>query len=178
MRYYINTYGNLHDNILGGVHMNKKISFIILFTLFILSIIIISIYINAKSEDKMLGKENVSKPNEYDLVNNNKEEIYMEIKHVNADNFENEVLKSNQIVIIDFYAEWCTPCQMLSKVIQDFANERNDIKVVKINIDEEERLATDYRVMSIPTLVVIKNGEEVNRSVGLIDKEKISDLIK
>ena len=102
----------------------------------------------------------------------------MEIIKVNNQNFEEEVIKSEKPVLIDFYADWCGPCKMLSPIIDEIAEENSDIKVVKVNVDDSQDLAMKYQVMSIPTLVVIKNGEEVNRSVGLIDKSQVANLIK
>ena len=100
------------------------------------------------------------------------------IASVNNKNFEKEVLNSEKTVLIDFYADWCGPCKMLSRVVEQFASENENIKVVKINVDDEQNLAIEYGVMSIPTLVVIKNGQEVNRSVGLISKDDILNLVK
>ena len=102
----------------------------------------------------------------------------MEIIKVNSQNFEEEVIKSEKPVLIDFYADWCGPCKMLSPIIDEIAEENSEIKVVKVNVDDSQDLAMKYQVMSIPTLVVIKNGEEVNRSVGLIDKAQVVNLIK
>ena len=102
----------------------------------------------------------------------------MEIIKVNSQNFEEEVIKSEKPVLIDFYADWCGPCKMLSPIIDEIAEENSEIKVVKVNVDDAQDLAMKYQVMSIPTLVVIKNGEEVNRSVGLIDKSQVANLIK
>ena len=102
----------------------------------------------------------------------------MEIIKVNGQNFEEEVIKSEKPVLIDFYADWCGPCKMLSPIIDEIAEENSEIKVVKVNVDDSQDLAMKYQVMSIPTLVVIKNGEEVNRSVGLIDKAQVLNLIK
>ena len=101
----------------------------------------------------------------------------MKIIKVNSQNFEEEVIKSEKPVLIDFYADWCGPCKMLSPIIDEIAEENSDIKVVKVNVDDSQDLAMKYQVMSIPTLVVIKNGEEVNRSVGLIDKSQVLNLI-
>ena len=101
----------------------------------------------------------------------------MEILKVNSQNFEEEVLKSEKPVLVDFYADWCGPCKMLSPIVDEVAEENTDIKVVKVNVDDAQDLAMKYQVMSIPTLVVIKNGEEVNRSVGLIDKSQVLNLI-
>ena len=102
----------------------------------------------------------------------------MEILKINEDNFEKEVLESEKTVLIDFFADWCGPCKMLSPIIEQFAKENEKVKVVKINVDELPDLAVKYGVRSIPTLVVIKNSEEVNRSVGLIDKSEILELVK
>ena len=102
----------------------------------------------------------------------------MEIIKVNSQNFEEEVIKSEKPVLIDFYADWCGPCKMLSPIIDEIAEENSEIKVVKVNVDDSQDLAMKYQVMSIPTLVVIKNGSEINRSVGLIDKAQILNLIK
>ena len=102
----------------------------------------------------------------------------MEIIKVNSQNFEEEVIKSEKPVLIDFYADWCGPCKMLSPIIDEIAEENSEIKVVKVNVDDSQDLAMKYQVMSIPTLVVIKNGEEANRSVGLIDKSQVVNLIK
>jgi len=102
----------------------------------------------------------------------------MMIIQVNRNNFEKEVLNSEKTVLIDFYADWCGPCKMLSPVVEQFASENEEIKVVKINVDDEQDLAIEYGVMSIPTLVVIKNGQEVNRSVGLVSNDDILNLVK
>lgn len=102
----------------------------------------------------------------------------MEIMKVSKENFEKEVLQSDKKVLIDFYADWCGPCKMLSPIVAEFAKENDTVKVVKINIDENEELAVQYGVMSIPTLVVIENGETKNTSVGLISKSEIEELVK
>jgi len=93
------------------------------------------------------------------------------------DNFENEALNSEIPVLIDFYAEWCGPCRMLGPVIDEIAEETTTFKVGKVNIDEQPELATKYQVMSVPTLVVIKNGEVVNRVTGVTPKQKILDML-
>ena len=102
----------------------------------------------------------------------------MEILKVNSQNFEEEVLKSEKTVLVDFYADWCGPCKMLSPIVDQVAEENEDIKVVKVNVDDAQDLARKYQVMSIPTLVVIKEGKEINRSVGLIDKNQVVNMIK
>lgn len=100
------------------------------------------------------------------------------IINVTRENFQTEVLNSEKTVLIDFYADWCGPCKMLSRVVEQFASENENVKVVKINVDDEQDLAVEYGVMSIPTLVVIKNGQEVNRSVGLVSKDEIVNIVK
>ena len=102
----------------------------------------------------------------------------MEVLKVTSNNFEEEVIKCEKTVLVDFYAEWCGPCKMLSPIIDEIAKENTDIKVVKVNVDEAQDLAMRYQVMSIPTLVIIKNGQQINKSVGLRDKEEIINMIK
>lgn len=103
----------------------------------------------------------------------------MSVITLNKNNFEEEVLKSEKQVLIDFWASWCGPCRMMSPVIDEIAEEMGDsIKVGKINIDEEKELAIKYDVMSIPTFIVFKNGNEVGRSVGVQDKEEIKAMLK
>ena len=99
------------------------------------------------------------------------------ITTVTKDNFAQEVLDADKPVLVDFWAAWCTPCRMLSPVVDEVAAEREDIKVCKINIDEEGELAIRYGVMSIPTLIVFKGGEIVNKSIGLIPKDEILALL-
>ncbi len=100
------------------------------------------------------------------------------VKVVTEENFEEEVLKSDKKVLIDFYADWCGPCKMLSPIVEEVAKENPDIKVVKIDVDLNNDLSYKYKAYSIPTLVVIENGEEVNRAVGAIPKESVIDLLK
>lgn len=101
----------------------------------------------------------------------------MSVITLTSQNFESEVLKSEKTVLIDFWASWCGPCRMLSPVVDAIAEERSDIKVGKINVDEEPELAGRYGVMSIPTLVVIQGGQVKNKSVGVIPKEAIIKLL-
>ena len=152
--------------------MKKKIIWFIIFALFVVGIIIASIFINRKGLEYLQGSGQTN------IINENKEEESMNVIKVNDSTFEQEVLKSNIPVLVDFYADWCGPCKMLSPTIDEVANENDDVKVVKVNVDESQEVAIKYQVMSIPTLVVIKNGNEVNRSVGLIDKEEILSMIK
>lgn len=107
-----------------------------------------------------------------------KGEKIMAVLEVKKDSFETEVLKAKETVLVDFFAEWCGPCKMLSPVVDEIAEEVSGIKVCKVNVDNEPELAMKYGVMSIPTLVVIRDGNEVNKSVGLVSKEEILELIK
>ena len=97
--------------------------------------------------------------------------------HINKENFQQEVLHSDKPVLVDFWASWCGPCQMVLPIMDEIADERSDIKVCKINVDEQKELARQFRVMSIPTLAVFENGEMVNRSTGAKPKEQILQMI-
>jgi thioredoxin 1 len=102
----------------------------------------------------------------------------MPIIKVTKDNFEEEVKNSTVPVLCDFNAGWCGPCKVLGPIVEEIASERDDIKVVSIDIDEEEDLVDEYEVFSIPCLVLVKNGEEAGRSVGLKGKAEIIDFIE
>ena len=93
-------------------------------------------------------------------------------------NFENEVLRSDKPVLLDFYADWCGPCKMLSPVVDEIAGEVSGCKVVKLNVDEAPNVAARYNVMSIPTLMVFRQGEAVDRSVGVQSKQHILNMLK
>ncbi len=101
----------------------------------------------------------------------------MSVMKINKENFENEVIRSNKPVILDFYADWCGPCRMVGPIVSEIANERNDIRVGKINVDEQPELAAQFGVMSIPTLMVIKEGKVVNTSVGAKPKGQILAML-
>ena len=101
----------------------------------------------------------------------------MSAVHITKDNFNSEVLQSDRTVLLDFWASWCGPCRMVSPVIDEIAEERSDIFVGKINVDEQRELAAQFGVMSIPTLVVLKTGREVNRSVGAKPKSQILAML-
>lgn len=98
--------------------------------------------------------------------------------HITSDNFESEVMKSDKPVLLDFWASWCGPCQMLLPIIEELAGEVTDAKICKVNVDEQPELADKYGVMSIPTLVVVKDGKTVNTSVGVQPKDKILEMLK
>lgn len=185
--------------------MISKIITIILVILFIVGVVLASVIVNNYNVE--IGKENVgtgenissnnnesnnsnnvendnqNKDNEINNEeindnNNEKESEVMEILEMTNELFEEEVLKSEKTVLIDFYADWCGPCKMMAPVVERVASENSDLKVVKVNIDNEEELAIKYMVMSIPTFVVIKNGEEVDRIVGAVDKPTLESIIK
>ena len=101
----------------------------------------------------------------------------MSVIEANKDNFEKEVLKSEKKVLVDFNAEWCGPCKMLKPIVDEIAESNDNIKVVSVNIDDEDELAEEYNIFSIPCLVVIDKGKEVKRNVGLISKDDIESLI-
>ena len=103
----------------------------------------------------------------------------MSVVNLNESNFEEEVIKSERPVLIDFWASWCGPCRMMSPVIDKIAEDMKDqVKVCKINIDEEQSLAVKYNVMSIPTFIVFKNGKEEARSIGVQDEAEIVNMLK
>lgn len=101
----------------------------------------------------------------------------MSVIKINNENFANEVLNSDKTVLLDFYADWCAPCRMLGPVVAEIAEERSDIKVGKINVDEQSELASQFQVMSIPMLAVIKDGKLVNRAVGYRSKDEIKKML-
>lgn len=101
----------------------------------------------------------------------------MSVVKLTTENFEQEVLQSSQTVLVDFYADWCGPCKMMSPVIDEIAKERTDIKVGKLNIDEEMEVAQKYRVMSIPTFIVFKNGEAVQKDMGAKPKNAVLEML-
>ena len=101
----------------------------------------------------------------------------MNVLHITKDTVDAEVLKSDKPVLLDFWASWCGPCRMLSPVLDEIAAEREDIKVCKVNVDEESQLANRYGIMTIPTLMVIQDGNIVNQSVGVQPKAKILDML-
>lgn len=98
--------------------------------------------------------------------------------HITKENFESEVLKSDKPVLLDFWAEWCGPCQMLLPVVEELAGETTDSKICKINVDEQPELAAKFNVMTIPTLVVMKEGKVAHTSVGVKPKSAILDMLK
>lgn len=98
--------------------------------------------------------------------------------HVTGDTFETEVLQSEKPVIVDFWATWCGPCQMMGPIMDEIADERTDIKVCKVDVDENPEIARKYIVLSIPMLFVFKNGEIANRIVGALSKEDVLQMVE
>ena len=101
----------------------------------------------------------------------------MPIIHINPENFPMEVLNSTKPVLVDFFATWCGPCQALGPILEELSDERTDIKVCKVDVDENKALARKYRVMSVPTLMVVKDGEVVKRSTGAATKDEILAML-
>ena len=101
----------------------------------------------------------------------------MSVIKISKENFASEVLNSNKPVLLDFYADWCGPCRMVGPIVTEIANERSDVKVGKINVDEQPELAAQFQVISIPMLAVIKNGKLENQVVGYRSKEQIEAML-
>ncbi len=102
----------------------------------------------------------------------------MSVIHINKSNYEAEVLQSDKTVLIDFYADWCGPCRMVGPIVEEIAAEHLEYKICKVNVDEEQELAAQFGVMSIPSLFVLKNGKVVNQTLGAQPKARILDLLQ
>ena len=142
--------------------MKNKILIVIGTIFFIIIMIILSRFLNNRNKVEI----------------SNEEESGMEILSVTSAIFEEEVLNSDKTVLVDFYADWCGPCKAYSPIVESVAAENEDIKVVKINVDNSQDIAIKYQVMSIPTTVVIKNGQEINRAVGMMSKSDLLEMVK
>ncbi|MGM9641626.1 MAG: thioredoxin [Eubacteriales bacterium] len=101
----------------------------------------------------------------------------MSVIKITKDNFENEVINSEMPVLLDFYADWCGPCRMVSPIVDEIAEERDDVKVGKINVDDEVELANLFRINSIPSLVVMSGGKVVNQAIGARSKEQLLAML-
>ena len=108
---------------------------------------------------------------------NDREDYKMTAININKNNFQNEVMNSDKTVLLDFWAPWCAPCRMVVPIIEEIASERPDIKVGKINVDEQPELASKFGIMSIPTLVVMKNGKIVTKVSGARPKKAILEML-
>ena len=159
--------------------MKEKQSFIILIVILIVIIGTALILYERFSQNGNDVESNVIvEANVESNISENNENAKSDVLNIESSNFETEVIKSEKKVLIDFYADWCGPCQKLSPIVDKFAEEHSEIKVVRIDIDAQEELADRYNIRSIPTLVVIENGEEINRVIGLVSEEKIIELCK
>lgn len=143
--------------------MKKKIIITISIVLFILALVAINIFLN--SQNNIEAKQKPVKQEE-------------KIIEITGQNFEEEVLKSEIPVLVDFYATWCGPCKVLSPILEEIAQENEMVKFVRVDVDKEDDIAMQYKIMSIPTLVLIQNGEEKDRIIGLVDKAKILEFIE
>ena len=108
---------------------------------------------------------------------NDREDYKMTAININKNNFQNEVMNSDKPVLLDFWAPWCAPCRMVVPIIEEIAGERPDIRVGKINVDEQPELASEFSIMSIPTLVVMKNGKIVTKVSGARPKKAILEML-
>lgn len=147
--------------------MKKKIIIAISIVLFILALVAINIFLNSQNEIKaeLKDKQETEKQEE-------------KIMEITGQNFEEEVLKSEIPVLVDFYATWCGPCKVLSPILEEIAQENEMVKFVRVDVDKEDDIAMQYQIMSIPTLVLIQNGKEKDRIIGLVDKAKILEFIE
>lgn len=148
--------------------MNKKKKLIIEIALFIVLLIGITVAYNY-----IINKNIEESIPEKDLKNSKEEEKVEIIEIKNAEQFEKEVINESGVVFVDFYATWCMPCKTMSPIIEEIAKEHKEVKFVKIDIDKNEELAIKYNVMSIPTMIIMKNGEVTKTFVGVTNKESI-----
>lgn len=150
--------------------MKEKIRIILLIILFLLILFCVKVYMS-KNNSNISGKSNQGETSGQEVVES-------KVIEVNENNFEEEVLNSEKLVLIDFYADWCEPCKMLSPIIDEVSNEKDNVKFVRIDVDTNDNLATKYQIMYMPTLVIIKNGEEIDRSIGLINKDELLKFVE
>ncbi len=99
------------------------------------------------------------------------------VKTITAENFEQEVMQNEKTVVLDFWASWCGPCRMFTPIIEAFAEDNPEVEVGKVNVDDESELAERFGIMSVPTLVIMKNGEVIKKNAGVISKEEIEKMI-
>lgn len=148
--------------------MDKRKKLVIEFALFIVLLISITAVYNY-----LINKDNKQSIQE-NTIENVKEEEKIEIMEIeNAEQFEQEVIDESGTVFVDFYATWCMPCKVMSPIIEEIAKEHKEVKFVKVDIDKNEELAIKYNVMSIPTMLIIKDGEVAKTLVGIMNKESI-----
>ena len=150
--------------------MNSRVKIIIFAIIFMGLVFGADRILKMQSDINLTEKENVN----FEDTGKNLSKVI----EINSETFSGEVLNSDKKVLIDFYATWCEPCKMLSPIIEELAKERDDIKFVKIDVDKAIDLAELYNVYSIPTIVVIEDGMEKDRVVGLISKDILEDILK
>ena len=114
----------------------------------------------------------------YNTTIPNAEALHMAILHVNESEFDREVLQDSGTVLVDFWATWCGPCRMLAPILEELSGQHPELKIVKVDVDENRDLALQYGIESIPTLLVFKGGQMADRSVGLVSPQEILDLVK
>lgn len=148
--------------------MKNKLLIVLLLAMFIGTLIFASDYFNSEQK-KTSGNVEIR-----DTSRNIETKYVTEISDAS---FQEEVLNSDQKVLIDFYATWCEPCKMLSPIIDEVAKENQEIKFVRVDVDKNQDLSLEYGIQYMPTLVLIEGGEEVNRSIGLIDKDTLLDFL-
>ena len=171
--------------------MKKKILWVLGLIIFISALFFVNIFLNNidYKEESKYGSQTVNNigpnyneqiiDNNKNLTNHDKSIASEKIIQGTSSNFEEVILNSGKTVLVDFYADWCPPCKKLSPIIEELAEENNNenLLFVRINIDDEEKVANKYGIQSIPTLVLIQNRKEVDRSIGFIDKESIKDFL-
>ena len=149
--------------------MSEKTKGVIYLIIFVIAIVSISVFLNY--QNKLRKQDEISKQQ------NDSTNTQSYVTEVNDQTFETEVLKSNKKVLVDFYATWCGPCSIIKPRINAVAKEHPEIKVVSVDVDNAPNLSDKYGIYSIPTLVVIEGGNEVNRAVGAIEKDKIVEIL-
>ena len=143
--------------------MKKLIGTVILLIVFIVLIIVSVIIVN---------KQGLRENEQSNAAGNN----HVYALEVFEDNFEDEI-DTDKVVLVDFYATWCGPCKKLSPILEEVATEHDEIKLIKVDVDQNPNLSQQFSITAMPTLVVIKNGEEVDRSVGLVSKQKVINMV-
>ena len=153
--------------------MKEKVKIIVLGVVFIVFILLINNYVQKRTS------ENINSDNTPKSIANSDENAMesANVVELTDDNFDSFV-NTEKKVLVDFYATWCGPCKMLSPIIDEVANENNEVLFARVDVDKCEILSSKYKIEAMPTLIVFENGKEIERSVGLIDKESVVELIK
>ena len=151
--------------------MNKW-KVIALSIIFVLGLLALSMAMNSEGDNKVLENNTAESPSKTLSTH------YGGVTEISSNEFENKVLKSDKKVLVDFYADWCGPCQMLSPLVEEVAKENSKVSFFKVNVDDNSELSDEYGVMYIPTLIVFEKGKEKARSTGYVGKAKIEELIK